>query len=347
MDNSVTSEMIQRFLNYQSDEAEADLVSEYLRNNPHILKQYSGDADEWQQAADQYLSGDLRSEMWGKVAREMNVGKRLGLRLLAAASIIGMLIGGYFFFRQTTRVEQSGSSSATAIQSKKVIENNTTIEKKANLPDGSRLILEPGTVVYYYDVFNHHRNVYLRGEAYFEVAHDKEHPFTVYADSIGTTALGTHFWVKSGNQRLLTVRLLEGKVVVRSYEKKFPMRDIVLSPGQKVVVNKLTGLVSVSSIRENRKKDSLNMVNHSKVESKTVWTNSAYRFSKASLIKVFGRIESQYHVQIIVSDSVIADYQFTGKIMYNDSLNTILDAICRMNNLSYKRDGNNISIEKK
>ena len=77
MGDSVTSGMIQRFLNNQSDEAEADLVSEYLKNNPDVLEQYSGDLGTWKEADNQYLPDNLRSEMWESVTKEMNVGKRL------------------------------------------------------------------------------------------------------------------------------------------------------------------------------------------------------------------------------------------------------------------------------
>lgn len=350
MDNSVTSDMIRRFLNRQSDEAEAGLVSEYLKNNPHILEQYSNDAGVWQRAGDQHLSDDLRTAIWEGVEKEINVGKRLRFRFLAAAGIIGMLIGSYFFFIQNKKaIGKINGKNTAAIRYKKVIENNTLIEKEITLPDGTNVILEPNSVVYYYSVFKNNRNIYLSGDAYFKVAHDKVHPFTVYADSIGTTALGTHFWVKSSNRESLTVKLLEGKVVVRAFGKRIVMKDVFLTPGEKVVINKRTGIAMLSRFKRHEIKKNVKkaIAIGDKIKGKTVWTNAAYTFSKASLVTVFNKIELQYHVRINVNGNDISGFHFTGKIMYDDSLNTIMTAICNVNGLIYSRSGNIITIGKK
>jgi len=348
MENGVTPDMIKRFLNNQSDEAEAERIAEYLKSNPQILERYSNDEDAWQEGIDKHLPLVLREKLWHNVEKKINVSKCRMYKWLAAASMTGIVFGAYFFFSQNKKEPGiSNAQYAILTRHKNVIENNTYTEKEAALPDGSRIVMKSHTSVYYYDTFSAHRDIYMNGQAYFEVAHDKKHPFTVYANGISTTALGTHFWVISNDRQSVTVKLSEGKVVVRSIEKSFTMKDVFLSPGEKVVISKKTGLAIVSRFKENEGKKDIPVAGSKKVESKTIWTNSAYTFSKASLAKVFDRIALQYHVQIKLADSSIGDYQFTGKIMYDDSLGTIMTAICEMNNLKFNQSGSIINIEKK
>lgn len=348
MDNGVTPDMIKRFLDNRSDEAEAALVSEYLKSNPHILEGYSNDDDAWQEGNGKHLPLELREEMWENVAKKMNVSKRVRYGWLVAASMAGIALAACFFFSQNQKESVApDAQSVAAAQHKKVIENNSHTDKVAVLPDGTRVILKYQAVVYYYDTFTAHRNIYLQGVALFKVVHDAAHPFTVYANGIATTDLGTRFWIASTGKASVTVRLLEGSVVVHSAEKGFTMKDVFLSPGEKVVINKKTGTATVSAIWKNEIKKRPAAVKKKESKSSTVWTNSAYTFSKASLAKVFNRIALQYHVQIKLADSSIGYYQFTGKIMYKDSLGTIMTAICEMNNLAYSRSGNVISIKKK
>src|SRR5690606_40982760 len=66
------------------------------------------------------------------------------------------------------------------------------------LADGSKVTLYPGSEIRYTSDFNiFTREIHLKGEAYFEVASDKNKPFLVYANSVVTKVLGTSFLVKA------------------------------------------------------------------------------------------------------------------------------------------------------
>ena len=90
------------------------------------------------------------------------------------------------------------------------------------LPDGSKVILNAGTTITYPNAFvSKNREVEINGEAFFEVAHDAEHPFIVKANQINVEVLGTQFNVKAYEEDdWIEVSLSEGKVEVQSKDKK-------------------------------------------------------------------------------------------------------------------------------
>jgi ferric-dicitrate binding protein FerR (iron transport regulator) len=84
------------------------------------------------------------------------------------------------------------------------------------LPDGSHVYLNAGTRLKYPDHFSDStREVYLEGEAFFEVAHDSLHPFIVQAGQIATRVLGTSFNVRAyTDEPDMVVGVKTGKVKV-------------------------------------------------------------------------------------------------------------------------------------
>ncbi len=113
--------------------------------------------------------------------------------------------------------------------------------KQLKLADGSVIWLNPKTTLTYPEKFNGKtREVYLSGEAFFEVAKDKEHPFIVHSEQVNTQVLGTSFNIKSySGQQDIQVTLLTGKVAVNVQGEKGKSTEIV--PNQKVTYNKTSG----------------------------------------------------------------------------------------------------------
>lgn len=93
--------------------------------------------------------------------------------------------------------------------------------KQVQLPDGSTVWLNATTTLRYANAFARHRQLQLDGEAYFDVTHDPDHPFTVESGGVHIIVLGTRFtiWGYADANRT-TVSLLEGKVSVAAAEKE-------------------------------------------------------------------------------------------------------------------------------
>ncbi len=95
------------------------------------------------------------------------------------------------------------------------VENTSGSVQKVALADGSVVSLEPGSTLRYPEHFGTQREVYLTGEAFFNVFRDEKHPFLVYAEDVVTRVLGTSFRVKAyGQGKEVRVAVTSGKVSV-------------------------------------------------------------------------------------------------------------------------------------
>lgn len=353
MDNKISREAIERFFKNQCDVQEAGRVADYLKNIPQeVLNRYLSDR-EWQDhdsALDKHLPEGLRHEMWADLAEKTALYKNRKVtylkRVLAAACMIGVLLTGYYFYslRADTALKQEKAAIVKITK-----ENTSKADQNVELPDGTTLILKPGASVYYYTSFNSKREVFVAGTAFFNVIHDSTHPFVAVSNGIAIKDIGTRFWIENKEAaQTLTVKLEEGLVRVHSMEKSFRMRDVYLKPGQKLLINKLTGTAIVDAVkkRENPSATSSAGVQKEVPAGKTTWTNAAYTFSKTSLEEVFKKLEIRYKVTIMVEDPDINKRQFTGKVMYTDSLASLINVICAINNLSYTSRGDTLYIKK-
>lgn len=128
--------------------------------------------------------------------------------------------------------------TAAGVPLKEVV-NHTPKPMMVNLPDGSEISLMPNAAISYAaDFIQHHkREVYLSGEAFFEVKKDKANPFFVYANDLVTRVVGTSFTIKSSTQRVEVI-VRTGKVAVmqaRDLSSSEPVNEMLLTPNQQIV----------------------------------------------------------------------------------------------------------------
>ena len=108
------------------------------------------------------------------------------------------------------------------------------------LSDGTRFTLNAGSKLRYPKQFNGKtRDIYLKGEAYFEVRHNSKQPFVVHTGNLTTTDLGTKFDVSAyPDNKTISVSLLEGKVKVSMSEKGRIDKVTVLKPKEQLLYDK-------------------------------------------------------------------------------------------------------------
>ena len=116
----------------------------------------------------------------------------------------------------------------------------TAPERRVALPDGSFVTLAPGATLRYQRAnAAGHRVVYLKGEAFFDVFHDEQHPFSVLTDQVVSTVLGTSFRVRAvAGQPDVQVQVRTGAVRVRSrvaLAGAAPGAGLVVRPNQQAV----------------------------------------------------------------------------------------------------------------
>ncbi|MET4076234.1 FecR domain-containing protein [Hymenobacter sp. UYCo722] len=113
-------------------------------------------------------------------------------------------------------------------------------ERRVALPDGSFVTLAPGATLRYQRVKATGRRIaYLRGEAFFDVFHDAQHPFSVLTDQVVSTVLGTSFRVRAvAGQPDVQVQVRTGAVRVSPRAGAAgagPVAAIIVRPNQQAV----------------------------------------------------------------------------------------------------------------
>ncbi len=161
---------------------------------------------------------------WNKVKvkhqaqRKKNQTKRISL--WRAAAVIIILIGVSFVINYYSTKETLTAFTAT--------ENVASL----TLTDGSELTLQKGSKIEYSSDYNeNNREVTLKGEAFFEVAHNPKKPFVIHVGNAMVTVLGTSFNVKM-NDSATIVSVLKGKVLFTHLKD-----SVYLTPGKEAVFN--------------------------------------------------------------------------------------------------------------
>ena len=202
--------------------------------------------------------------------------------------------------------------------------NDSKISRKITLSDGSVVTLFPKSSIQYADNFNiNRRDVYMQGEAFFDVAHDVKRPFFVITDDIVTKVLGTKFLVSS-NSNNTNVSVQSGKVSVvkRAEIDKSSPNVMVLLPNQQVNYSVKSEIISKSIID---KPVLLNKDTNTK----------SFEFDDTPISKVFNDLEKAYGIHIVYLGDNFSNCTLTASLA-NQSFFTKIDLICEILNAQYE-----------
>ncbi len=245
---------------------------------------------------------------------------------LAAAGILLATGLGYFLVnrqhdgRHTARIAMETRTSGT----KDVV----SIE----LPDGTQVWLNKNSKLEYPKAFDgDERQVYLQGEAFFEVVPNPEKPFIVKSDRISTRVLGTSFDVRAyKSDETASVSVATGKVEVsKEIEEGSPIRITQLTPQQELVINTekdetYIDIVSTFDIGAWRK-------------DQLVFRNNTYS-------EVIARLEEHYGVTIALTDKNLNECRVMANFNQGATLKDVLKLLSISNSFRYKIEGSQVTI---
>jgi len=276
-------------------------------------------------------------------------GKLIRLRktmvsLAVAACFIGLLAVTVLWFTNHTAHTDTVAVNKDSLPPLRSFANNTDTNQVIRLADGSVVELTPHAAITYYQPFiNNRRDIALTGTALFKVAKDKTKPFTVYANGISTTALGTQFWVYASNRQQTGVHLLEGKVVIKATPGAgVTMNDVYLVPGQRFSLNAATHQMAVQQVGTSQQPSLHNSDPHFTQQP----IAGSLTFNNEPVENVLQQIQQAYHQPLLFNKAEVKGLTFTGTFLPTDNLQIVLSAICNMNNLSFKNEGSSITISK-
>ncbi|HEY1062212.1 MAG TPA: FecR domain-containing protein [Daejeonella sp.] len=240
--------------------------------------------------------------------------KTFWYRSVAAIFIVGL---SAMFYLMRSGIPESQQAKLVFEKSKTT---NKLVRRFINLPDGSSVILNENSRLEISDSFgtNSKRQVYLSGEAYFDIAYDHSRPFIVYTGKIKTTVLGTAFNIKSspGDKKVI-ITVTRGKVKVGDNQKTYN----VIVPDEQVVFDE--------SINRPIKKPV-------KAEKFIEWTNGDIYFDDVSIRDVAKQLQERFQVSIIFSNEQIKSCKFSATFLKSQSLKQILNIIGEFNQIKYQ-----------
>jgi ferric-dicitrate binding protein FerR (iron transport regulator) len=217
--------------------------------------------------------------------------------------------------------------------------NNTITTKPGSktyikLPDGSKVWLNADSKITYSGDFQGAiREVYLSGEAFFDVAKDKTRPFIIHTKTIDLKVLGTAFNVRSyDNEKETETSLVHGSVEVTL--KNNPDKKIILKPSEKLLVknggpDSSAHSKTIDKIREEEPLIVLSKMHILAKDSSSIetsWTKNRLAFDKDNLEEIALKIERWYNVQVIITDQSLNEEKYTG-LFEDETLEEVMDAL--------------------
>ena len=178
------------------------------------------------------------------------------------------------------------------------------------LSDGTKVWLNAESEIDYpIEFLGDKREVFLKGEAYFEVAPDPEKPFIVKTTSMQTRVLGTSFNINAyENEPNVYTTLLTGKVEVM-LNKRGNASPVVLKPAMQLKLDKESGDFSVEKVR---------------VEEITAWRYGVFMFAEDDIEVVTRMLSRWYDVKFVFDGERKGPHTFSGRMSKDDKLNEIL-----------------------
>lgn len=203
------------------------------------------------------------------------------------------------------------------------------------LSDGSKVILNAATTFRYPTSFDgKNRQVYLDGEAYFEISKNSEKPFVVKLKKQEITVLGTTFNVQAyGHESYSEVTLLTGRILLEAFnERGESMSCMYLKPDQKALSDNSTGSVSLQDVN---------------ASLSNAWINGEYKFKDEPLASIVKRLENYYNVKIHLEDKRLEKIRYTGTFSLDQDILDVFRIIDYEKQLIFKRVEKEIFITSK
>jgi len=283
-----------------------------------------------------FEENEIENRIWAKLEANASqkthwIGRYSQVAKIAASIVLLLGLSASIYLVWNTPAVTQESSLVSFV-------NTTDVVRFVTLEDGSKISLQPNSELKYPLHFSEStREVSLSGEAFFEIAHDVNHPFIVHARDIKATVLGTSFNISAyETDKEVSVKVRTGKVSVVKEEMEISQstptsKEIFLTPNQQVVYDVETKQVSLSLVENPVLITPVPLLN--------------MKFVRTSVTEIFEAIETAYHVDIQFDPKKIANCRITTEFSDDDDLYERIRVLCHAFGAKYQVEGMAIIIE--
>jgi transmembrane sensor len=340
-----------------SDELSSTELTEftYLLNNDEAFKeQYNFFKSYWVQDQEQYYNSNA---MFENIKNNITINeqqkeeeevvvenwpkyKQLSFILKSVAAMLFVLMGCTAIFYSL-----SNNSDDNKTASLDLTKTPSRVKSKITLSDGSVVTLNSETTLKYPPAFKgKNREVYLNGEAFFDVAKDHSHPFIVHTGKMSIKVLGTAFNIKSYKNDLTSeTTLIRGAIEVTLTDR--PSDRIILKPNEKLILNstpvkkRLHKQLAVGKHSDSATSYALTNLTYFKSNDTTIvetsWVNNRLVFKDTQFKNLANQMERWYGIKVKFKNADAEDYYFTG-VFEKESVEQAFKALKMIEPFTYK-----------
>jgi len=272
-----------------------------------------------------------------KIARNYN--------WLKIAAAILMVVGIGFLYR----IYNVGKKE-NAVSIAKTFKTKSGERKKITLPDGSTVLLNAQSSLSIGKEFNETcREVILKGEAYFDVIHNKNKPFKVRTEEFNINVLGTAFNVKAYPDEISSeATLIRGLITMEAVNGNGG--TITLRPSQKVTFYKTVAVKAAQKAFKAVSSRPEIIINHYTLIKdstivETAWTQNRIEIYDQDFDEIREVLEKWFNVEINFTNPEIEKYRFTATFSH-ESIEQVMSALQKVENFKYEIKGNQVIISK-
>lgn len=314
----INQDILQRYREGTCTPAELDALRVYFEQNKLDELQLIL-LDDWNEMDENLsISQETSSRIWNRLqqnipesteAKIVQIGWYKWRRIAAVGLILVVALGALW-------LNTLLSAPQWVVELNPSKDENRRIE----LQDGSIVWLAPGSSLRFQKGFSKKaRAIALSGEAFFQVKKDQSRPFSVSAEGIRTTALGTSFRVKAkSNSPEVRIALITGKVMIQSEKNTLLQTRYFLTPGKQFVLLKGSNNPKVESVDNQLVLD---------------WRDGKLVFEDAPLKHVLLQLKAIYHVDIDFKSKMINDCIVNTSFPKNEPVKNILTVLAFANSL--------------
>ncbi|HEY0899463.1 MAG: FecR family protein [Daejeonella sp.] len=265
----------------------------------------------------QQIKDQVRGNIWNEIDRlearqDAPDPGRHKLWFSLAAAILIVVSAGLYFYPQIPSVNAGRITQSYQNKEHRLI----------NLPDGSTVIVAAGSKLNYPSSFDGFatREVYLEGEAYFDIQHNASKPFIVRTGKVATTVLGTAFNIKAWPlDEDITVTVNRGKVRLAAGRNTLG----ILTPNQQITYNKHKADV---------------VKRHVQAAEYLSWKQEDLLLDNVTVLEAAKILEDRFRVSISITEEPVRIKRFTTTFLKGESLEQVLKSICEFNDAVYTYD---------
>jgi len=364
MDNDSFLILVSRILTGEGSdddvkELESFLANDFYKKKFHLLKEYWENKSSITTDTDKALQKILL-----QIKEEKNEGEKKPVRsggskkkaiqfffnFSKVAVLIAVCIAAAYFI-----LKKSNDHSIASLQTKsfpwQIKETPKGKKSTIMLSDGTKVVMNSDSRLKFPARFSgDKREVFLTGEAFFDVTHNAKVPFIIHTSKMNIKVLGTEFNVKSYPEDSTSeTTLIRGLIEVTLNDR--PSDKIILRPKEKLIVSNepsskhISSLATSSPAQEARLLiSSLHYVSDKdSAIVETSWLDNKLVFQDESFGKLATDLERRYGINIRFSNSGVKEFRFTG-VFENETIDEVLKALKLTEKFNYKIEGNNVLI---